>query len=50
MASGEEMIGATSSIPGRVVGSDEINVVSKIFNKIITTVRVMNVKFLLKNS
>lgn len=50
MASGEEMIGATGSIPERVVCSDEIDVVFKIFNKISTTVRVMDVKFLLKNS
>lgn len=50
MASGEEMIEATSSIPERVSGNDEINVVSEIFNKISTAVRITNVEFLLKNS
>lgn len=50
MASGEEMIGATGSIPERVTGNDKINVVSEIFNKIPTAVRITNVEFLLKNS
>lgn len=50
MASGEEMIGATGSIPERVAGNNEIDVVSEIFNKIFTTVRITNVEFLLQNS
>lgn len=50
MASGEEMIGATGSIPERVAGNDDISVVSEILNKISTTVRITNVEFLLNNS